>query len=507
MTLARRLTFHLIALGVSLAALATATLWGLAGLSRSVSTARDEYRELRMIQNAESHVLAAWTGMSDAAATTRSVADEFRRASDLLGDFLAFQESQHLVPEAHQARESEYAKQARATLAPIIDALSREQTLPETPAERQALIAAAVDASDDLVEAARQMDHIISDTYADSKAKLRSTILLSASLVLLMVVGAILLSVSLHRSVMWPLKRLREGVRRFASGSFEQRIDATGDIEFRELAEDFNRTASELADLYADLEAKVAAKSRELVRSERLASVGFLAAGVAHEINNPLNIISGHAELALGQTASPEQKGPAKIDRDSLRIIRDEAFRCKEIIEKLLSLTRMGNGSRQPVQVSHVAGEVVSMLRGLKRYHTRRISLEVPAPDEPPVFANESEVKQVLLNLAVNALESTDPREGEVRIVVRETDGMIEIAIRDNGCGMDAATLDRVFEPFFTDRRSGRSEGVGLGLSISRAIVESYGGAIVAESEGPGAGSTFRIRVPAPAREPSHAHP
>src|SRR6185369_10914403 len=110
---------------------------------------------------------------------------------------------------------------------------------------------------------------------------------------------AVLIGVSQYRGVMRPLRRFSSGVRSIAGGNFRRRLVIAGDDEFAGLAQDFNRMAAELDGLYRELEDKVATKSKELVRSERLASVGFLAAGVAHEINNPLGIISGYAELSL----------------------------------------------------------------------------------------------------------------------------------------------------------------------------------------------------------------
>jgi len=249
------------------------------------------------------------------------------------------------------------------------------------------------------------------------------------------------------------------------------------------------------------MEAKVAAKSKELVRSERLASVGFLAAGVAHEINNPLNIISGYAELALRKASNSTSGNGQTADRESMRIIRDEAFRCKEIIEKLLSLAKAGSENKQNVSVIDCADMVVSMLRGLKKYRGRRLLLNSLPDDDFVIFANESELKQVLLNLTVNALESADPLSGRVQLDLSREGESIEIAISDNGRGMSTETLDHIFEPFFTRGRSERGEGVGLGLSISLAIVEGFGGVIRAESEGAGMGSVFRIQLPAITRE------
>jgi signal transduction histidine kinase len=267
----------------------------------------------------------------------------------------------------------------------------------------------------------------------------------------------------------------------------------------------------DLAGLYRGLEEKVIQRSRELVRSERLASVGFLAAGVAHEINNPLSVISGYAELAStklervlnsdeGRGSSDEAAAAAEAEAlgaalDAQTIIRDEAFRCKEITGRLLSLARGGSDSRQPLQMSAVAEQVATLTHGLRNYRDRTIRLNFQ-PDEPlDVLANPVEMKQVLLNLTVNALEAS-PAAGEVRIGGRRVGDWIELSVEDNGRGMSAETLEQIFEPFFTAKRGAGEPGTGLGLSITHAIVENHGGQVRAESAGPGKGSKFVISLP-----------
>jgi len=246
----------------------------------------------------------------------------------------------------------------------------------------------------------------------------------------------------------------------------------------------------------------VAIKSEQRNSSERAATVGFMAAGVAHEINNPLSIISGYAELILRQLVRSDHD-PASLAEaaQGLRIIRDEAFRCKEITQKLLSLATAAARRHEPVSLGRVAQDVAEMVRGLKRFSDRRVVLAI---DEPPgrlsVLGNRNEIKQVLLNLTVNALEATQPHRGEVRVQVRRPgEAWVELIVSDNGRGMTHRVLERVFEPFFSAKRSprGGEHGTGLGLSITRTIVDSHGGEIHAESEGPGRGSRFIVRLPA----------
>src|SRR4051812_20902237 len=172
-----------------------------------------------------------------------------------------------------------------------------------------------------------------------------------------------------------------------------------------------------------------------------------MAAGVAHEINNPLSIISGYAELILRQLVRSDHD-PASLAEaaQGLRIIRDEAFRCKEITQKLLSLATAAARQHEPFSLGRAAQDVAEMVRGLKRFGDRRVVLAI---DEPPgrlsVLGNRNEIKQVLLNLTVNALEATSPHGGEVRVQVRRRgegsgdasgNAWVELIVSDNGRGM-----------------------------------------------------------------------
>jgi signal transduction histidine kinase len=304
---------------------------------------------------------------------------------------------------------------------------------------------------------------------------------------------AIFVGVKQYRSVMRPLGEIQSAVRRFASGEFTQRVAAAGDAEFVSLASDFNRMADELAALYGELENRVQTKSRQLVQSERLASLGYLAAGVAHEINNPLGIISGYAERSLQRIDVGWSEDTANYVRKTISIMCDEAFRCKAITDRLLMLARPGEQTRKNISLLKLTQEVVSSLGGLQRFADRRITIQTQS--DSMVFASEGELKQVIMNLLVNALEASPAGSGQVHVTIAGGEHFVELSVADNGRGMNDQTRQQVFEPFFTQKRSDRP-GTGLGLSVAHAIVSDHGGTIEAHSEGLGMGSVFVVRLP-----------
>jgi signal transduction histidine kinase len=266
-----------------------------------------------------------------------------------------------------------------------------------------------------------------------------------------------------------------------------------------ELAGAMNDMTARFQAIRDDLDRQVRERTKQVVRSEQLASVGFLAAGVAHEINNPLASIAMCAESLEGrirEVVEAEQGvGPAdsraEVISRYLRMIQSEAFRCKEITEKLLDFSRIGPSERQDTELRELVAGVIDMLGHLGRYHGKRIELAPGPPLVAPV--NSREIKQVVLNLLTNALDSV-AADGTVRIRLDQRDGMAELSVTDDGCGMEPEVLERVFDPFFTRRRAG--QGTGLGLSIAYRIVADHGGGIEAQSPGPGRGATFRVRLP-----------
>ncbi|MDR1492063.1 MAG: HAMP domain-containing protein [Planctomycetaceae bacterium] len=307
--------------------------------------------------------------------------------------------------------------------------------------------------------------------------------------------------------IFYPLQVLVSGAQMVAQGRFNYRIKLNAKDEMAQLADAFNQMTERFETIRNDLDAQVQTKSRELVRTERLASVGFLAAGVAHEINNPLASIAMSAEslqrrilpileqIQKYQNANPPTETPQNFDggviERYLAMIQEEAFRCKGITEKLLDFARAERKIRERTNLSELISGIVEMLNHLGKYKEKHIRLEIP----PTLYAlvNPQEMKQVALNLLTNALDSVDDG-GVVWVRLFEKEEIVHLIFEDNGCGMDADVLQNVFEPFFTKRKNG--QGTGLGLSITHRIISEHQGRIEAYSAGLGLGAVFQVEIP-----------
>jgi two-component system, NtrC family, sensor kinase len=297
-----------------------------------------------------------------------------------------------------------------------------------------------------------------------------------------------------------PLHALVTGSRKVAAGNFEHRIQLNTRDEIGELAEALNAMTERFCQIRDDLDRQVQERTNQVVRSEQLASVGFLAAGVSHEINNPLASIALCSESLEGRLqdlldgADPERAEDVQVARNYLQMIQREAFRCKQITEKLLDFARRGDSQRHATDLRELTEGVIDMVQHLGQYHDKHLELVPGAPVIASV--NAQEIKQVVLNLITNGLESLETG-GKVRVAIDRDAQSARIIIEDNGCGLTEEVRKHLFEPFFTRRRSG--QGTGLGLSITHRIIEEHHGRIDATSDGPGRGSRFVVTLPAAA--------
>jgi len=229
--------------------------------------------------------------------------------------------------------------------------------------------------------------------------------------------------------------------------------------------------------------ARLAQAQTELVSSERLATVGRLAAGVAHEVGNPLAGILGYLSLAGARTTDPElQEFLGRIDHEVQRI--------DGIIRGLLELGRPGRGSLAPVDVGHVVETCVQLVKAGRDFSGVRLELALT----PGVLAraDSGPLSQIVINLLLNAVQAMEGR-GEVRLTTRSEGGEVLLVVEDQGPGIPERVMPHLFEPFFTTKEPG--QGTGLGLAVSRSLAEGMGGRLMAENV-PGRGARFSVRLP-----------
>ncbi len=311
-------------------------------------------------------------------------------------------------------------------------------------------------------------------------------LILGAAVVLSMV-----LCIVFARQLTKPIEQLRLGAQEIAAGHLDQRIAVKTGDEIEQLAAEFNRMAEALERSHADLERRIAEKTEELqqanrvlMQTEKLRSLGELAAGVAHEINNPAGIVSMYAELLL------EQPDLSDRDRRKVRTILENAERIAAIAGGMLDFSRTQEFRPEPISITAPLEKALSLVSIRKIAGEVEIVRDLPE-DLPWVRGDESQLLQVFINLLSNAVQAM-PNGGRLGVSARRgTDGL-EIRITDSGAGIPTESLDKLFEPFFTTKAPG--EGTGLGLSISYGIIRNHGGQIRVEKTGP-EGTTFCVTL------------
>ncbi|MFM7205778.1 MAG: sensor histidine kinase [Planctomycetaceae bacterium] len=395
-----------------------------------------------------------------------------------------------------EARTAQRIADCLATIDSIVRQHAADPAAGDTPSARRGMLLAVGPHLETLAALTAELPSYLQQRLHDLSSDVRTryrTLIVTTWTATLTAIGLLTaIGVLTYRWVFRPLRMLGHGSRRVASGEFAYRIHLDTRDEMAELAEAFNDMTERFQEIRDDLDRQVQERTREVIRGEQLASVGFLAAGVAHEINNPLASIAMCAESLEGRIdALAPAAEDAEIARRYLALIQSEAFRCKGITEKLLDFSRLGEVRRQATALVSVVADVADMLRHVGRFAGRSIVIEEGV--DVLVMANPQEIKQVVLNLLVNALDSIDGK-GSVRVSARRSGGEAVLTVSDDGCGMTGEVLEHLFEPFFTRRKSG--QGTGLGLSIVNRIVTDHGGRILAASDGPGTGSTFRVVLP-----------
>ncbi|GLH74020.1 two-component sensor histidine kinase [Geothrix limicola] len=302
-----------------------------------------------------------------------------------------------------------------------------------------------------------------------------SRMVIVSSAILAILAGSSMLWWLNRRLVVRPVAALVEGTRRVSEGDLGSTIPVNGRHELSQLAAAFNEMTGKLADTH-----------RQLAQADKLASVGRLAAGIAHEINNPLTGVLSYASLLRKRM---EHDASACEDLD---VIVRETVRCRGIIRGLLDFARPAAPARKPMDLNDVIRKSVSVVMTQLSLNHVDLSLDL-AQDLPTAHADANQIEQVIVNLLLNAADAIGTEGGTIRATTRPgPSDSIEFLLQDSGYGIPAEDLPRIFEPFFTTKGN---HGTGLGLAVSWGIVEAHGGSLEAQSE-PGQGTCFTLRLP-----------
>lgn len=319
------------------------------------------------------------------------------------------------------------------------------------------------------------------------------------------------IGVLLQRFIYVPLKDMDSGANEVAAGRLDQSIPVRSNDEFGRVAASFNHmtealkaSRSEMQDMLHTLESKVTERTRELLaakaevaQGEKLASIGVLASGIAHELNNPLTGVLTFTSLMRKKAADGSE------DAADLDLVIRETKRCASIIRRLLDFAREKVPVKGFFNLNLVIEDTVRFVERPASLQQIEITTALD-PALPQVWGDADLIKQVILNLLVNAQQAIEGK-GSIKVASRLYPGMasdkpdvdnlpmVEISVTDTGCGIPPANLERIFEPFFTSKEVGK--GTGLGLSVSYGIVKAHGGKINVESV-VGEGTTFHVLLP-----------
>ncbi len=303
-----------------------------------------------------------------------------------------------------------------------------------------------------------------------------------------------------------PVKLLQEGTVRLGRGDLSYRIPIRSSDELGALASSFNEMAAEVDEAHREvtewartLETRVQQKSSELeaatkglIHSEKMASLGRLAATVAHEVNNPLFGMLTYARLALKDLGRPEldEKTRARME-ENLRIIERESKRCGDLMKNLLAFSRQTPPQRTQVQLNTIIERAAKLVA--HQMALSRIQLEAKLDAGlPEISGDPGQLQQVVIVLLVNATEAIG-EEGRVTVSTRREGGSVVLAVADDGPGIPAELEQQIFEPFFSTKED--QHRTGLGLAVARGIVERHGGTIAVLTEA-GKGAEFTITLP-----------
>ncbi|HSB05791.1 MAG TPA: ATP-binding protein [Thermodesulfobacteriota bacterium] len=313
-----------------------------------------------------------------------------------------------------------------------------------------------------------------------------------------------LLSLMVTRFVNRPIDKLRVATKKAADGNLDQAVSIRSHDELGELSESFNNMITELKrsrdaieGWTQTLEHRVQERTHELqqvqdqlIHAGKMAALGELAAGVAHEINNPLTGVLTFSSLLLKKV---DETHPWKKD---LETIVQQTSRCRNIVKGLLDFARQRKPDKKEWDIHTLIERTIRLVEQQAPFQNIQIIKQFKT-DLPMLYLDGDQIQQVFMNIILNAGDAMSKKGGTLTIKTESKDGTAEVSFTDTGAGISKEHLSKLFDPFFTTKETGK--GTGLGLAISYGIIQSHGGDIKVESEG-GKGTTFRIKLPIESR-------
>ncbi len=314
-----------------------------------------------------------------------------------------------------------------------------------------------------------------------------SSLLLAATLGMIVVFGTIV-NIKLAKSIVTPIRDLERVTKKIARGDFGEALQVKGRDEISLLAESFNAMEAKLDHAMTaldDIIKQLQEKQAQLVEAEKLASIGKLAAGIAHEINNPLTSVLTFSNLML------EQCPPDDPRYGRLRLMVKETDRARTIVRQLLNFGRESVIKPVKININQPVTEIAESLVAQEAFKNMELSLQL-ADGLPEVYADPAQFGQVVLNILLNAIHAVTP-PGKIGVTTRLNGKNVEVLFSDTGKGIPEEHLHKIFDPFFTTKDASR--GTGLGLAVSYGIIKKHGGDIAVEST-VGKGTVFTVRLP-----------
>jgi two-component system, NtrC family, sensor kinase len=348
------------------------------------------------------------------------------------------------------------------------------------------------DTAEKMRSKAREIETLLKNLREKERAEISATLkramgMLIFALLTIMIVGAFV-NRKLAKSIAEPIKSLEKLTQKIAMGDFSETLEVKGKDEIASLEISFNMMEEKLKHALKSLEDTIQQlrdKQSQLVEAEKLASIGILASGIAHEISNPLTSVLTFSNLMLEKT--PENDP----NHERLKMMARETSRARDIVRQLLSFAKEETIKPIKVNVNCPVIEIIESFIAQEAFRDIELTMKL-SKDLPDIYIDPARIGQVVSNILLNAVSAITP-PGKIEVATQRNNNFVEVVFHDTGHGIPGEDIGKVFDPFFTTKE--KTRGSGLGLAVSYGIIKKHGGDIEVRSE-LGKGSTFIMRLP-----------